>query len=129
MSDYVKHKVLRIPWEKTNLPDYEDIGYEYQKRYPELFGYADIGKFQIAPTEKLFLDYVIDYDYGYEGEYGKSRKLYPCEKEHFLPIFRQIVPELKNMEDVRLVEYSWYNGTDAPNYYDPIEDPFNKPII
>ena len=32
------------------------------------------------------------------------------------------------MDFVRLVEYCWYNGGEAPSYYDTTEDPFYKEL-
>ena len=129
MSDYLRQKVLRLPWQATGLPDDEDIGYYYEKTYPEFFQYNAEYRFQIAPTEELFLDFVLESEYGAEcGEYGKARELYESEKQRFLPVFQLLLPELSSMEEVRLVEYCWYNGTDAPTYYDPLEDPFLKEV-
>ena len=74
MSTYVREKVLRIPFEQyknhfrfLDIINEED-GYNIISiRNPELFGYGDVGKFQFAPTETLFVDY--------DGEYGKTRAL------------------------------------------------------
>lgn len=129
MSDYVRQKVLRLPWQATGLPEEEDIGWYYEKQYPELFSWRKPHRFQIAPTETLFLDYVIESKYGADcGEYAKIRELYPSEAERFLPVFQQLCPHLTNLNDVRLVEFCWYNGTDAPDYYDPLEDPFYQEV-
>lgn len=128
MSDYVREKVLRIPWDETELPITNDIGYDLEEQFPKLFAYGTIGKFQVAPTEDLFLDFVIDYEYGSCGDYGRTRELMETEKERFYPIFKQVLPHLENMDKVRLVEFCWYNGTDAPSYYDPQEDPFYEEV-
>lgn len=88
---------------------------------------GDIGKFQFAPTETLYIDYVLDYEYDCDGEYGKTRDLYPSEREKYLDKFLEVF-DLIDMTDVRLVEFCWYNGTDAPDYYDPMEDPFYQEV-
>lgn len=130
MSDYLKQKVLRIPvsiddeiFDKT---DRDDLDMDYY--YPELFSYNKAGKFQLAPTENLFIDYVLEseYDCNY-GEYGKTRALYQVEKEKYQETFNQIIPNC-DMDKVRLVEYCWYNSTDAPSYYDETNDDFYKEI-
>ena len=129
MSTYVREKVLRVPFELykeyfrfTDLLEKDDYGSITYKK-PELFGWGDIGKFQFAPTETLYIDYVLDYEYDCDGEYGKVRELYPSEREKyrnkFLEVFKVIM-----MTDVKLVEFCWYNGTDAPDYYDETKDPF-----
>ena len=118
MSTYVKEKVLRIPIYKMNFahivrkleekyPDddiMDDLTFYLEDVLPDQFGYRDRNKFQIAPTEDRFIDYVLDYEYDCEGDYGKVRELYDSEKEKFSPIFQQLDPDL-NMDYVHLVEF------------------------
>ena len=111
---------------KAKFPDEElddDFEYYLEKALPNLFDYGTRGKFQLAPTTEEFIDYVIDYEYDAEGEYGKTRALSDNEKAKYLPIFQQIDPSV-NMDWVRLVEFCWYNCSEAPNYYDHMNDPF-----
>lgn len=135
MSDYVRIKALRIPRDKLDLEhiyarlrqedeDYEcDLNEYLESLFPELFNYREIGKFCSAPTEGDFIDYVLDYEYGAYGEYGKTRALYDTEKAKYLSVFQKLDPNV-NMDFVRLVEFCWYNCSDAPDYYDDVNDPF-----
>ena len=127
MSTYVREKVLRIPLKHLNLhlsrDEMKDLGWALEKKFPEIFDYAEIGKFQLAPTVTNYIDYVLDYEYDADGEYGKTRALYECEKEKYLSMFQQIDKDI-NMNNVRLVEFCWYNGCEAPDYYNDVEDPF-----
>ena len=118
MSSYVREKVLRMPvtLSELNMEDTNDLTCDLEEKYPTLFEYAQPRCFQIAPTEELFLDYVLEYEWDANGEYGKVRELYPSEKERYKPIFQQILPEV-NMNLVHLVEFCWYNCTEAPSYY------------
>lgn len=141
MSTYVREKVLRIPRHKMNFAHIvrkleakfpgedimDDLGFYIEDLDDDLFDYGKVNKFQLAPTEEPFIDYVLDYEYDCDGEYGKVRELYDSEKEKFRPVFQKIDPDI-NMDYVRLVEFCWYNGCEAPNYYDPQEDPFYKEI-
>jgi hypothetical protein len=141
MSTYVRHKVLRVPMDKIDFsytinkikekfPDEnieDDFNYYIETALPELFAYAKVGKFQMSPTIEAYLDYVIDYEYDAEGEWGKTRALYDSEKAKYLPIFQQVVPNI-NMDLVRLVEYCWYNCSEADDYYDETEDPFYREV-
>ena len=65
MSTYVREKVLRIPYEKTGLQhrfaDPDEAREYFEKNFAELFDYSAVGKFQFAPTESVFIDYVVDY--------------------------------------------------------------------
>lgn len=141
MSTYVREKVLRIPQDKIN---FEDLINELQKKFPDedvrddlcfyierehsdLFGSGDENMFQISPTSKPFIDYVLEYEWDCDGEYGKVRELYDSEKEKFRPVFQKL-DESINMDFVRLVEFCWYNGCEAPNYYDLKDDPFYKEL-
>ena len=137
MSTYVREKVLRIPRHRMNFAHIvrilekkfpkedvmDDLGFYIESALPDLFDYAVVGKFQIAPTEENYIDYVLEYEWDAYGEYGKTRALYDSEKIKYEPIFRQLDPNI-NMDYVRLVEFCWYNGTEAPNYYNDTNDSF-----
>ena len=137
MSTYVREKVLRIPVSKLNfdtitnhllenhsVEDVEDdLFWCLEQDYPDLFDYAEIGKFQMSPTESPFIDYVLDYESDAEGSFGKIRFLYDSEKKKYLEKFKMLDPNV-NMDDVHLVEFCWYNGCEAPDYYDDEEDDF-----
>lgn len=143
MSDYVRYKVLRKPLtssavnelvkrvatELEQSEDYvkDDLIWCAERAFPELFSYGECGKFMFAPTYNTFLDYVIDYEYGANGEYGKVRDLYEGEKAKYLSVFQEVLPNT-NMDDVRLIEYCYYNGCEAPDYYKLEDDPFFRPI-
>ena len=141
MSTYVREKVLRIPRHKMNFAHIvrkleekfpgenamDDLGYYIEDAFPDLFDYGTKNKFQLAPTTDDFIDYVLDKEWDCEGSYGKIRDLYDSEKEKFRPIFEQLDPDI-NMDYVRLVEFCWYNGSEAPDYYDLTEDPFYKEL-
>lgn len=131
MSSYVREKVLRIPIKYTNLEakygDLESVFDNIANDFPELYEYATVGKFQLAPTEGYFLDYVLDYEYDADGEFGKIRDLYESEKQKYKPIFDQILGDC-DMDKVRLVEFCWYNCCEAPDYYDKSDDPFFEEV-
>ena len=141
MSTYVREKVLRIPKDKINFEGIiqkikekfpgkdamDDLGYYIEETFPDLFYYGKKNKFQLAPTCELFIDYVIEREWDCDGEYGKIRELYDSEKEKFRPIFQQLDPDV-NMDYVRLVEFCWYNCSEAPDYYDLTKDPFYKEL-
>lgn len=131
MSTYVREKVLRIPIERLNLTfseeELDDLGWSIEKRFPDIFGYGDVGKFQLAPTYESFVDLVLDYEYDADGEYGKTRALTDNEKRKYLPMFQKIDSEV-NMDYVRLVEFCYYNGCEAPDYYDETKDTFYEEV-
>lgn len=117
MSDYRHEKVLRVPCQKYGIcvdPDKEDP-YDFEYEHQELF--IGLPGFRFSPTDTLFLDYCLFSKWDDYGEGGKARSLYPNEKKKYLPIFQQLIPDI-DMDDVRLVEYCWYDGTEAPDYYD-----------
>lgn len=131
MSTYVREKVLRVPVEKINCgltdEEMEDFEWSIENRFGDIFDYGTEGKFQVAPTEELFVDFVIEYEWDADGAYGKTRALTDREKAKYLPVFQQIDPSI-NMDDVRLVEFCWYNGCEAPSYYDETLDSFYEEV-
>lgn len=82
--------------------------------------------FSFAPTNREFVDYILQYGIGGAAEYGKVRELYSIESEKYLDTFRQL--GTIDMHKVRLVEFCWYNATEAPDYYDIESDPFYDPV-
>ena len=137
MSTYVREKVLRVPRHRMNFAHIarileekfpnedimDDLEFYIESALPDLFDYATVGKFQISPTEENYIDYVLEYEWDADGEYGKTRALYESEKAKYEHIFSQIDPDI-NMDLVRLVEFCWYNATEAPDYYDDTKDSF-----
>lgn len=143
MSTYVREKVLRIPMDKIfgGLDWYDnkewetgeyldDIGYYLEQRFKEYYDYGAAGKFQSAPTEEMYIDFVLEREYDFDGEYGKTRALYNSEMNTFLPIFQRLNSNfnIENMRDVRLAEFCWYNSTEAPDYYSDENDEFYKEV-
>ena len=122
MSDYVKEKVLRVPLERITVLNPEEFENSLTEVQKGLFDYGTVGKFQFAPTEKHYIDYVLFRSYGEEcGDFGRHRALTEKEANKYYSIFKQIAPHI-NMSDVRLVEFCWYNCCEAPDYYDGLND-------
>lgn len=141
MSTYVREKVLRIPRHRMNFAHIvrileekfpkedvmDDLEFYIEDALPDLFDYGTVNKFQLSPTEENYIDYVLEYEWDADGEYGKTRALYESEKMKYEPIFRQLDPDI-NMDWVRLVEFCWYNSCEAPDYYDDTRDSFYDEI-
>ena len=133
MSTFVREKVLRIPYEKTGWQHrFEDVeaARDYcEKNLKEFFDFSKkTKKFQFAPTDSSFIDYVIEHEYDADdGEWGKVRELYQTEFNTFARLFAQIMPDAE-FSAIRVVEYCWYNCTEAEDYYEYKDDPFYKEI-
>lgn len=132
MSDYKREKVLRIPFEDLclDIKESDDLSYDLWKKFGDIFYWCGSceGKFELAPTTRMFIDFVLESEYGSDcGDWGKVRELYPQEIDKYKKVFQKICPTV-DMSKVRLVEFCWYNGCEAPNYYDPMEDDFYREI-
>ena len=133
MSDYCRMKVLRLPFEEANigkLEDYDDLEHDLHEKYGDMFYWngTNVGKFDSSPTYRPFIDYILEHEYGADcGEWGKIRELYPSEKLKYIEVFQKLNPNI-DMDKVRLVEYCWYNCSEAPSYYEPLEDKFYSEI-
>ena len=136
MSCYCKMKVLRIPYEPEAWgwkdPDPGDFSWDWdyvEKHFSEdVFNpyRSEVHTFTFAPTESAFVDYILEYEGDFDGEYGKVRELYDSEKDKYRNIFQQLGPI--DMDKVHLVEFCWDNATEAPDYYDIEIDPFYDPV-
>jgi len=133
MSTFVREKVLRIPYENTGwqhrFSDPEAAKEYCEANFSNLFGHGKVGKFQFSPTERTFIDFVIDREYDADvGEWGKVREFYQTEFNTFARLFAQIMPAAE-FSAIRVVEFCWYNCTEADDYYEYDEDPFYREII
>lgn len=112
MSDYVREKVVRCKVDpKIDL-------YDLECEYSKLFTNKP-GGFSVAPTEDSeYIDYIFEYEYGSStGEYGIARYLTEKEIEEYIPIFKEIIPDVK-ADDLRCVDFCWYNCCEAPTYFE-----------
>lgn len=120
MSDYCRMKVLRVPCDKYGISD----PWELEEQHFSLFSGNGVNRFKVAPTTRGFIDYILEDEYGVcDGDFGKTRALSDREKIKYELIFKSIIPDI-DMNDVRLVEFCWYNCCEAPDYYDETNDPF-----
>lgn len=129
MSDYERNKALRVPLAKYG---YEEDPYKIESENPAAFNrrYGVHEKyFEITGTDgPTYLDYILESDWGTDvGEFAKSRALSQKEKEKYLGTFQQLIPNI-NMDDVRLVEYCWYNCCEPMDIYDETSDPFYEEV-
>lgn len=122
MSDYERNTVIRcrVTKEAFGTTDPFDV----EERFEDLFNKSkqlSLGGrpyFEPAPTEEPFIDLILSSSYGEEcGAFGFARCLTDEEAEVFLPYFRQIFPEV-TAEDLRFVDYCWYNCCEAPDYFE-----------
>ena len=116
MSYYCEEKVLRCPVEK--YWGERACTWEIEKEYPELFNDCtnQFPRFEIALTEGAFIDYVLSRKEG-SGEFGTARKLTESEKVKYKEVWEKLIPDI-DMNDVHYVYYSWYNCSEAPDYYE-----------
>jgi len=75
--------------------------------------------FEIAPTKEFFIDYNLPCSNDAEGDWGKVRTLSASEYSKYEKLFNELFDyQLRCYpDDFRLVEYSWYDGVEAPDYF------------
>ena len=143
MSDYQRIKAVRYKLTKEDLEHFgvEDT-YELRDKFPEfLESYNSLNKkyFVISDAETpIYLDFILIDEDGY-GDYGKTRALttkeavkYHCilgqqfqEMDKSIGVESQWLPDIRNL---RLVDFCWYNCSEAPDYFDEDEDPFYEEV-
>lgn len=64
-----------------------------------------------------FLDFLLDYEYGANGDFESVRLLTNNEFKKYAEKFSQHLKEI-GRDELRLVHYSYYNGVDEPSVYD-----------
>jgi hypothetical protein len=121
MSDYRYMRVIRC---KMNM---DKIGmkslWDLEDKFPDLFDMSLPSYFTKAIVEEEnYLDYVIKSEISYDGgNWGKTRYLTKKEADKYLTLFSQIYPDVRK-EDLRAVEFCWYDCSEAPLYYDVNEE-------
>ena len=140
MSDYVHEKVIRLKItdeivEKFNyeviddfIDDFDDF---IMREHPELSMinlnsngtyeyYRDrFPRFEIGyGCWDRYIDLLLFQSYGEESnDWGIVSMLSDKEKDTFVPYFETIGLEI-NPDDLRKVDYCWYNCSEPPDYYD-----------
>ena len=66
---------------------------------------------------EYFLDYQLDYEYGASGDFENVRLLTDTEFEKYSRMFEKYFNEI-GRDELRLVNYSYYNGCDEPSIYE-----------
>lgn len=139
MSDYCRMKVVRYKLTNDDLEHFGvKDGYELRDKFEKfLEPYCEETKknFVHAMTESPnFLDFVLIDEEGY-GDYGKTRKLSEKETGKYFTILANQFKEmdmsrgnihqwLPNQNNFRVVDFCWYDCSEAPDYFDEDGDPF-----
>lgn len=116
MSDYERNKVIRYKPTEEQLK-------EIKEKYGDLYDYMDnfIEPFEVACTVKPFIDYNLFHSYGEEfDDFGRVRRLTEKELDKWVEIFKEVIKDPER-DNFRLVDYCWYNCTEAPDYFDESE--------
>ena len=114
MSARIHKKVLRLPCECVGVED----PWAFSEAHPELFGWNDpLPRFEVAPTARGFFDYVLFERVSRKDSFGRTRRLTWLERRRYGPAFRRLFPGV-DMRDVRFVAFCWYDGAEAPDYYE-----------
>jgi hypothetical protein len=120
MSDYRYMRVIRckVDMNKIGVSSIWDL----ENKFPELFDISLPRYFEKAPVEEEnYLDYVLESKVSYGEDWGKSRYLTANEAVKYLALFSQIYPDVKK-EDLRAVEFCWYDCSEAPLYFNVVEE-------
>ena len=115
MSEYCHRKAVRLQID-------EEVAYEVfnvNDRWG-VIEHLENTQFEVAPTEQFFIDFNLPCSNEAEGEWGKTRPLTDNEYKKYCVLFHDLIngeyPILPYM--LRLVEYCWYDCSEAPDYFD-----------
>ena len=128
MSDYVRKKCIRFKIPQNIIDELENeedwivdlllqkykLKYEYETKKDNLtIGYGEDFNNNVT---NYFLDYLLDYEYGASGDFESVRLLNDNEFEKYSRKFAKYFSEI-GRDELRLVHYSYYNGTDEPSVW------------
>lgn len=139
MSEYQKIKAVRYKLTKEDLEHFEVAnGYELRDKFETfLDSYPRKNNIYFVSTcaeNPNFLDFILVSEEG-EGDYGRTRRLSDNERGKYYSILANQFEEmdksigrihrwLPDPRNFRVVEFCWYNCSEAPNYFDEEGDPF-----
>lgn len=114
MSDYCHRKVIRMKISEEEACKIFGVD--------DGWGVSDLlekTEFEIAPTSDFFLDYVLSSRNDAEGDWGRTRELYSSEYMKYSAKFEKLLKDrIVKPSELRLVEYCWYDCSEAPDYFD-----------
>lgn len=133
MSDYEHKKAIRLPItepliRKFGFNDMEDFIEQFDQlvneKCPELYHCRDrIPYFETEVTdERSYIDLVFYCSYGEEcGDWEKASYLSDKEKDFFALYFDKLGITFET-DDLRKVDYCWYNCCEPPDCYNVDDD-------
>ena len=125
MSDYCHRKAVRFKIDEERALKLFGVEDKW-----DLMDKLEDTPFEVAPTCEFFIDYNLPCDYCGDGDWGRVRKLYDSEFDKYEKIFGELFSYQLRFypSDFRVVEYSWYDAYEAPDYFDETEDDFYKEV-
>ena len=114
MSEYCHRKVIRMKISEEEACKIFGVD--------DAWGVSDLlekTEFEIAPTFDFFLDYVLSSRNDAEGDWSRTRELYSSEYMKYSAKFEKLLKDrIVKPSELRLVEYCWYDCSEAPDYFD-----------
>ena len=127
MSDYEHNKVVRLPFpkellSKSKAKDPWDCEQYLKEKLGDLFHKWDCKTFTIGSSDKnYYIDWVYYHTYGEESaHWANVRILTQKELDAIKPYFDKLEVNY-NDEDLRVVDYCYYNSCEPPDYYEIID--------
>ena len=147
----IKAVRLRLPSEISSMKfrnekyDCDDDLEEYLDRpeFSDIIAWKQVGKFmpsygaslvkvngEYKSLHEYYIDIILDRGYDEMGDFTKSRELTDTELVKYVPKFKAFFETVKlpcpelSKETIRVVEFCYYNGSDAPVCFDTTTDPF-----
>ena len=128
MSDYVRKKCVRFKIPQNIIEelknDYDWLVDLLLEKFQLKDSYGTENDFTINSglnyendEYEYFLDYQLDYEYGASGDFESVRLLTDTEFQKYSRIFAKYFNEI-GRDELRLVEYCYYNGVDEPSVYE-----------
>ena len=122
MSCDVRHKVLRMPGSTVGLNTPEELQeYEFAHEGELNWRPGFFAPALCSQKKRTFIDYYLEVEEPWMGSWNirYARELDEKEKIRYLPAFQKQFPgfTLAQMDVVHCCEFTWYNGTDAPDLY------------
>jgi hypothetical protein len=123
MSDYKHEKLVRFPFPKDmikglNFEDIWDFEPYLRDKLGDLYDNENKNSFRLECIgDSWYIDWLYYSTYGEQsGDWGSVRLLTQKELDVIVPYFNKLEVVFRD-EDLRVVEYCYYNGAEPDDHY------------
>lgn len=122
MSEYCHRKAIRMKISEEEACKIFEVDDKW-----DIMDCLEKTEFEVAPTNQFFIDYNLPFRNDADGDWGRTRELYSSEYMKYSAKFEELLKDrIVKPSELRLVEYCWYDCSEAPDYFTCHDDFYDE---